>query len=204
MNGMKQLRWLGVALLVLGFPAAGILPAWAGFENGPIEVGQVLILLGGAAMALWFAIYNHTKLRWFWLAVSIVWTILAFRELSWGGVFMSPLSISDEGPFFSSSQLWYKPYITPALIVVGLICAVFSIKGKGIYVLRFLIVTWRFPFADILLFIVAMIVSAGAEGHMGLNFGDWGHMQILEEMSETAAYVFLISAQARVKLALRR
>ncbi|MBD9388472.1 hypothetical protein IB237_14910 [Agrobacterium sp. AGB01] len=97
------------------------------------------------------------------------------------------MSNEDEGPFFSSSQLWYKPYITPALIVAGLICAAFSIKGNGIYVLRFLIVTWRFPFADILLFIVAMIVSAGAEGHMGLNFGDWGHMQILEEMSETAA-----------------
>ncbi|WP_312949039.1 hypothetical protein [Agrobacterium sp.] len=204
MSVMKQLRWVGVALLALGFPAAGILPAWAGFENGPLEVGQVVILLGGAAIALWFAIDNHTKLRWFWLAVAIVWAILAFRELSWGGVFMPPLSKGDEGPFFSSSQLWYKPYITPALIVVGLICAAFSIEGKGIYVLRFLIVTWRFPFVDILLFIVAMIVSAGAEGHMGLNLRDWGHMQILEEMSETAAYVFLLSAQTRVKLALGR
>jgi hypothetical protein len=37
-----------------------------------------------------------------------------------------------------------------------------------------------------------------------LNFGDWGHMQVLEEMAEMAAYVFLLSAQARVKLALRR
>lgn len=190
--------------MAFSFASAGLFPAWAGFENGPIEVGQVFLLLGGAIIALLFAIRNHTRLRWFWLAVSLVWTVLAFRELSWGGVFMPPLSNSDEGPFFSSSQLWYKSYLTPALIVIGLLCTALSIKGKGIHVLRFLIVTWRFPIADIALFIVAMIVSAGAEGHMGLNFGDWGHMQILEEMSETAAYVFLLSAQARVKLALRR
>lgn len=193
-----------MALLAIGFPSAGILPGWVGFENGPLENGQALLLSGGAVMAVWSAVHSHTKLRWFWIAVSIVWTMLALRELSWGGVFMSPLSYSDDGPFYSSSQLWYKPYVAPALIVASLICAVFALMGKAPYVLKFLIVTQRFPLPDILLFTVAMIVSAGAEGHMGLNLGDWGHMQVLEEMSETAAYFFLLSAQARVKLALKR
>ncbi len=193
-----------MALLAIGFPSAGILPAWASFENGPIEVGQVLILLGGAAIALLFAIRDHTRLRWFWLAVSLIWTVLALRELSWGGVFMPPLLMSEQGPYFSSTQLWYKPYIFPVLFAVALIAAAFLIKGKALYVLKFLLITKRFPFADIVLFAVAMVLSAGAEGHMGLSFGNWGHMQVLEEMSEMAAYVFLLSAQARVKLALRR
>ena len=201
---MKQIRWVGSALLAFSFASAGILPAWAGFENGPIEVGQVVLLLGGAIIALLFAIRNQTRLRWFWHAVSLIWTVLALRELSWGGVFMPPLLMSEQGPYFSSTQLWFKPYIFPALFAVALVVGAFFVKGKAPYVLKFLLISRRFPFADIVLFAAAMIVSAGAEGHMGQSFGNWGHMQVLEEMSEMAAYVFLLSAQARVKLALRR
>jgi hypothetical protein len=203
MIAMKQMRWAGAALLAISFASAGILPAWTGFENGPIENAQVLILLGGAVVAMVFAADEQSTLRWFWLAVVPVWITLALRELSWGGVFMPALSVSEHGPYFSSSQLWYRPYIVPMLVAVSLLVAVFFIKAKGPHILKYLFTTRQFPYADIVLVIVAMIVSAGAEGHMGLSFGDWGHMQVLEEMSETAAYVFLLSAQARVRLALR-
>lgn len=89
------------------------------------------------------------------------------------------------------------------LVAVSLLVAVLFIKAKGPHILKYLVTTRQLPYADIVLVILAMIISAGAEGHMGLNFGEWGHMLVLEEMSETAAYVFLLSAQARVRLALR-
>ncbi|MCM2458418.1 hypothetical protein HGO37_23775 [Rhizobium sp. CG4] len=203
MIAMKQMRWGGAALLALSFACAGILPAWTGYENGPIENAQVLILLGGAVVAMVFAADQQSTLRWFWLAVIPLWIVMALRELSWGGVFMPALSVSEHGPYFSSSQLWYRSYIVPMLVAVSLLVAVLFIKAKGPHILKYLVTTRQLPYADIVLVILSMIISAGAEGHMGLNFGEWGHMLVLEEMSETAAYVFLLSAQARVRLALR-
>jgi hypothetical protein len=203
MIAMKQMRWGGAALLALSFASAGILPAWTGFENGPIENAQVLLLLGGGFLAARFAVRNQLATKWFWIAVVPVWIIMALRELSWGAVFLPALSISEHGPFFSSTQLWYKPYITPVLAVVFLLIAACAIKAKGLFIVKHLLVTRQFPFADLALVILAMVISAGAEGHMGLNFGEWGHMQVLEEMSELAAFVFLLSAQARVRHALK-
>lgn len=204
MTAMKQMRWIGAALLAISFASAGILPAWTGFENGPIENAQVLVLLGGALLAIRFAVRAQSNLRWFWMAVFPIWLVMSLRELSWGAVFLPALSISEHGPYFSSSQLWYRSYVAPALIAVSLLVLVFFIKARGPHILKYLFATRQLPYADIGLFILAMIISAGAEGHMWLNFGDWGHMQVLEEAAELAAFVFLLSAQARVRFTLQQ
>lgn len=200
---MTLLRWVGIATLAASFPLATLLPAWTGFENGPIENTQVAILSIGAGMALVFAEKDRTTTRWFWCAVAPIWLTMCLRELSWGAVFLPALSITDHGPQFSSSLLWYKPYVKPALIAVLVLTVAAFIKGGGLGVSWRLTAARRIPFADITLFGIGVAIASAAEGHLGVNLGDWGEMLVIEETAELAAYIFLISAQANVWIALQ-
>ncbi|TQS70021.1 hypothetical protein ERN12_15320 [Rhodobacteraceae bacterium] len=194
-------RWIGLAVLAAGFLGAGALPVWISFENGPVENAQVVVLLAGAVVALWFSAGN-TQLRWFWRATLPFWLAMAARELSWGAVFLEPVSITDHGPMFSSSLLWHKPFVAPLMGGLLLLAIVWFVKGHGVAMFKTLANKRRLPVYDIALFVIAMLVSTAAEGHMGLGLPDLGDDQVIEEIAELAAYLFLLSAQIRIKLAI--
>lgn len=200
---MKLLRWIGAAILVASLPLATILPVSFSFENGPIENTQVLIVFSGAIMALMFAMRDQTAQRWFWLAAVPVWLAMCGRELSWGAAFLPPVSITDHGPQFSSSLLWYRPYVTPGLFGALAVSIAAFLWGGGHRVFARLAMARQFPGGDIALFALSMLVSAAAEGKMGLSLPAIGDAQVAEETAELAAYVFILSAQARVAIALQ-
>lgn len=190
-------------ILVASFPIATMFPVWIGFENGPIENTQAVILLAGAVMALIFALRDHTPQRWFWLAAVPIWLAMCGRELGWGAVFLPPVSISDHGPQFSSSLLWYRAQVAPVLIGTLALCVAAFVWGGGIRIFARLAATRQFPIGDIALFVFCMLVSTAAEGNMGLSLPAIGDAQIVEETAELAAYLFILSAQARVAIALQ-
>lgn len=200
---------IGTAIALLGgYYAAPCLPPVLGWENGLIENTQVLILLWGGCWACAEA-RNATKQpnQAFWWVITPIWCVMALRELSWGAVLLMPLHMDPvTGPIFSSSQqVFYKPLVSPVLVLL--------VAGQLVAALRWrldrlLPVLWRanaIPLLEIGLFIVCFLVSTAAEGHMGMHISglDEGSAQLLEEWAELLAYIALFIGQARVLLALR-
>lgn len=189
----------GLIILVAAYPLALILPSWVSWENGPVENLQALVLLWGMIQALLYQRSGTKQWKWLWRGATLIWFICFARELSWGAVLLEPISISDEGPFFSSRQLWYKPAIMPALIGSILFFAIFMLKNGSHKLLQPLQRTGGLPWTEFLLTTLCMMISTAAEEHLGLTTGLQGAAaQNLEELSELAAYIFLFSAQLRL------
>lgn len=191
---------IGLLVLFVSYPLAQILPSWVSWENGPVENAQVVILFFGMVQALIYQKSDMADWKWLWRGAALIWFICAVRELSWGAVFLEPLSISDEGPFFSSRQLWYKPVIMPALILSIVLAAILMIKNGSQQLLRPLQRSGGLPWTEFLLATLCMMISTAAEEHLGLTTGLTGAAaQNLEELSELAAYIFLLTGQYRIR-----
>ncbi|MFT4191949.1 MAG: hypothetical protein QM617_10560 [Comamonas sp.] len=197
-----------LAALIASYVLAPHLPDSTGWENGPVENAQaVLLFIGGVLALYWRGRASDPRTRAFWLIVAPIWFVLCARELSWGAVFMTPLTFSpDMGPTFSSThQLSYKAWVTPVigallLAIIGLFVATRQT--------RTLARIWHaraFPFLEIGLFVIAMLLSATAEGHGLFALGGMSHpaLQTLEELAELVGYFCLVLAQWRVAIALR-
>lgn len=210
---LTLLRVLVVLVLAVSYPVALWLPDWVGWENGPVENTQALVLFLGFVAALIFAARSHgatqtgSPVRLFWIMVAPVWLILCVRELSWGAVFMPPLLVDPEtGPVFSSSaQLWYKPAVYPAVGVLVLGCVVVFAWTRQYRTLSWLWRFRKFPLFELTLALIGAVLSTAAEGHGGLQFLQHlghGQQQIIEEVAELGAYLAVFTAQWRVWLAL--
>jgi len=112
---------VSVLLAVLLFPLGFYLPGWWGWENGPIENTQVVILIVGAIVS-WLAArrnWDDIQMRNLWLWSILVWLLMVGRELSWGRVFFDPVSTGSGGPMFPSIRaVWYGQYVYPVLTLV--------------------------------------------------------------------------------------
>lgn len=198
------LQALAGLILVAAFPVSLLLPVRVSWENGPIEDAQVAILAAAAVLAFALGRRASSATRFLWFGVGIVWILLLGRELSWGAVFLDPIRTTDHGPTFSSSLLWYRPAVTPILAAAGAVAFGMIAWSRPVRVIRRLGQRRALPIRDILGFAAAMLISTAAEDHMGLTLAFWpGDLQILEEMVELSAYLFLFSGQAAVVRGLR-
>lgn len=198
-----------IAGLALSFFIAPRLPVWAGWENGPIENTQTLLLLAGGVIAVMHGRHARgVQARGFWFIAAVLWFVMGVRELSWGAVFLPPYQVLiDTGPRFSSTlQLWYKPAIAPALGVLGLLCAWRFVRSRQHDLAARLWGQRAFPLLEFAVFVIGMVASAAAEHHLGLSLpfaSEWA-AQNFEELAEVWAYLALLLAQRRVWAALRR
>lgn len=206
--GVNVLIWLA---LVGSYLVAAQWPGWVGWENGPVENMQAVMLAVGGLLALdrrrRCSLAGRPQQAAFWLVVAPIWFALAARELSWGAVFLPPLDFSAEmGPAFSSSrQLAYKGLVAPVLAFLLLGMAWSFVRTRQHQTLARL---WRaggFPLLEIGTFVLCMLASTAAEGHMGLGIRGLGHAQAqtFEELAELWAYAALLLAQQRVWRVLR-
>ncbi len=190
--------WLGI-----GFFIVPVLPVEAGWENGWIENLQLAVLVAGAMMAAVHAVLDRLRgasRAAVALAACLVpvWLLLMGRELSWGAALLTPVGMGDNGPEYSSSVLWYKPAVAPAvvalLVVTGGVLAWFRVERLVWALLR----ACPFPWFELGLGVAAALLSTYGEGHL---FGmvvspHWGHnAAVLEEWAEVAAYLALLLAQ---------
>lgn len=201
LNNTTRISMLaGLLILASSYPLALVLPSWVSWENGPVENAQAAVLFFGMVQALIFQKYGSPDWKWLWRGAALIWFICAMRELSWGATLLEPIGMSDEGPFFSSRQLWYKPAIMPALITSILFMAVLMLKNNAQKLLNPLQRSGGLPWAEFLLATLCMMISTAAEEHLGLTTGLTGAAaQNLEELSELAAYIFLLTGQLRIR-----
>lgn len=185
-------------MLLAAYPAQAWLPSQTAWENGWIENIQVAVLGLGLGLALWWGrASGDARVRALCRVAAVLWAILIARELSWGGAFLDPVSFSEEGPFYSSRGLWYKPAVYPVLTLLLGYCLWCSLR------FRLDQIVWkclRAVWPEILLIVLGMVLSACAEGHGPEILGDWSGFNalVIEEWSELAAYCALVAAQLRV------
>lgn len=191
--------WIAILFFICSFPFSLFLPLWVSWENQILENAQAAVLILGAIIAFCFGLKAQGRMRVFWFSMVPIWIIMFARELSWGAVFFAPTSVSEEGPMFASSELWYHPYRTPVVLVIVAGIAIGFARSRAPRILFDLIAERKFPFFEIAGFVVAMLVSTAAENHLRLSLDSWpGHHQIVEETMELAAYIFIVAAQQKI------
>lgn len=174
-------------LFFAAFPVAALLPAWAGWENGPLEIAQDIILLAGAMDCLVrFRKADRRDHRGLWLGGSAYFLLLLGRELSWGRVFLQK-AMTSSGPVFVSMH--DLPHYE---IVYGMIAVAVLLTGWSLAVYmpwRSLFEKMPVPALSLLLMIAAAVfASLGDKGF--LLGGDFD--EILEGEMELLVYLLNI------------
>ncbi len=127
--------------------------------------------------------------------------MLAGRELAWGAAFLPPIGFSEDGgPVVSSRMLWYKPAVPYIVAVLFLVCIYWAFRYKIFShgILR-IYKEKAFPWFDLMVFILAMIVSSDAEGHGFISLHELyrSKAMVLEELAELIGYLALLNVQWR-------
>lgn len=186
--------------LFLCLPLSLAAPVEWGWENGVVENVQVLVLLAGLFFA--FQAWRHGPrgdASTLALCLLPVWLLLTGRELSWGSVFLDPLSFGPDGPIYSSRVLPYRPLVPPfaGLMLLGSLWLAWRQRLHR-YLLA-LVAGGRFPWMSIVLVLGAALGSTAGEGHLpafAQHLLD--HSLVLEEMSETVGYLAMVVGQGIV------
>lgn len=171
--------------LLLIYPLSGMLPDWASFENGPLENAQVIVLLGGALLCIHFAHYSQgSPTHGMWLPSAGIFLILAFRELSWGRVFMvKGYSAIGEPIIPGSSEMPFHTAIHVGVGIAAVLCLYFLIRyapWKRIF--REI----RLPWAQLALIVICIALNTLGDHHaMFHTMRD----QIIEELAELLMYL---------------
>ena len=171
--------------LLLIYPLSGMLPDWASFENGPLENAQVIVLLGGALLCIHFAHYSQgSPTHGMWLPSAGIFLILAFRELSWGRVFMvKGYSAIGEPIIPGSSEMPFHTAIHVGVGIAAVLCLYFLIRyapWKRIFK------EIRLPWAQLALIVICIVLNTLGDHHaMFHTMRD----QLIEELAELLMYL---------------
>lgn len=192
-------NWMLLACLALSFALAWVLPPWVGWENGPVENLQAVVLLLGWLMAALAARRQRGRAAApLWWIAMLFWTGFLGRELAWGAVFLPPLGMDEWGPTISSSVLWWRPAISWVLGLLLLLGTYWMLRYRilGRVLLR-LHRQGALPWASLAVFGLAMALSDHADGSAFLSFEDWYQTRVivLEELTELFGYLALLLAQ---------
>jgi hypothetical protein len=187
-------------LVILSYYIGSYLPLTWGWENGPLEWAQVVILAVGTLLTgCWWqeAIssrqFHHTC---FFAWAIPLWLLMIGRELSWGRVFY-PIGINPiDGPYFiSMAQLPYGKVVYPVIAII-ILSWLFAVIKYRLYAFPCdLYRQSRFPTGEFTLVIFSFVVAYVAEKQL--------HSATMEELVECVAYLSLILTAYRVKVALQ-
>ncbi len=200
----KGLQIFLICFLVLIYPLYRILPLWVGWENNILENAQVVILLLGFLVALYFASMNRnmveTKL---WIAMSPFWLVLCGRELNWGRVFLVPIEVNKAHGFVFPplKALWYSPVIYPLIFLCLTFGFYLFFKNRCYRILLQLGREKRFPVPELLIAILAMMLFQMAESDHFLLLGV--RNELMEELLELLFYASLFIIQLDIFFRIR-
>lgn len=181
--------WLSLLLTASLFPVGLILPPWWGWENGPLENTQVVILGIGLVISWFAARHNRSnrKFRNLWLWLTPFWLLVIGRELSWGRVFY-PVAFGPNGPeFISLHQLWYGPFVKPAVAVTIIAMVTGIIFSSPLKYMRHA----KLPLLDIIILIFTALLASACDKGMVPFFDP--QQEVLEEWAELTAYWSMLS-----------
>ena len=209
-RGSRQVRpreWALLLGLLACLPLSGVLPAPWSREGGVLETLQVLVLLGGAVLAL--RVYlrarhveesGTARTGILALCAAPVWVLLAARELSWGRVWL-PHPDAHPGPgmeLASGAIVWLQPFTRPGAMLLLAWLAFCAWHYRLDLPLRAAFAR-RVPWLCLLVALGAAMGSTCAEGHMSCSTGlAPDHAEMFEELVELCAYLALCLLQDAV------
>lgn len=194
-RAVSNIKWLMLVGLILSSILGPLLPPQWGWENGPLEWLQVVVLSVGLVLSALWAYQARSDndaagyRMWFWSLPA--WVLIIGRELSWGRVFFLA-GMNESGPILlrlSDLRFGYLVHPTLALIVVVWLIAGYKHNiYRDIYKL---LTRPGFPFNDVIMTLVACII-----GRIGEKIF---HRPVIEELAENIAYIGLIVIAAQVR-----
>lgn len=201
----RFLFWAGLCLLIVSIFPSIYFDLSFGYENGPVELVQDLVFLIGFLCSLAFASRSSRQERGVWIFASTMFFIAFWRELSWGAAIPPLFDESIDPNTVTSHTLWYRPVVTPAIVIVALVGIGSFIHSKSWQLARPFIRAKAFPLREISFIVIASLIGAAAEHKMGLSLSlDHDASRTMEEMAELCAYIFLLAACFRTKTGLER
>lgn len=193
------MKWILLTGVLLSYFISPYLPISWGWENGPLEWLQVVILAIGLVLNYkwWYdakANDDHGSARFLLLATPL-WLLMVGRELSWGRVFYPTGFDAVTGPsFVSLAQLPYGAIVNPLLAVI-IVVWLFAVIKYGMYKIPYqLLKEKHFPVSELIISILALVAAGLGEKTL--------HLPVMEEFDECLAYVGLILVAYCVKKAL--
>ena len=212
-HGWRQVRpgeWALLLALLVCLPLSAVLPAPWSREGGVLETLQVLVLLGGAALALRVYLRSRRNERpgqtgatgtgMLALCAAPVWVLLAARELSWGRVWL-PHPDAQPGAAMALAAdaiVWLQPFARPGAMLLLAWLAFCTWHYRLDMPLRAALGR-RVPWLCLLVALGAAMGSTCAEGHMSCSTGlAPGRAEMFEELVELCAYLALCLLQAAV------
>jgi hypothetical protein len=203
-------RWSLLVLLIAIYPLAKRLPERMGWENGWIEEAQIAILLIGFLYAAWTwsglrrttapaAESGWTTVLRLSLIAMPFWLMCAGRETSWGATFLTRGVMETDGPYFSSSKLWYHMAIKPLVLLAMAVAVLAFLRWRLDRPLLALVRRHRFPWFEVFLVLGAALMATLSESSMFFDSADTEILRMMiEELTETVCYLGLFLMQARL------
>ena len=180
-----------LAILVMSIVPMSLLCSPETFwELGPVETGDLVVLLLGASSCLsWYKLDGvGSYFRPVWKVGGLIFFLSAAREASWGRIFMAT-GTDSAGPIIPGmSDLWFGTYIhiTVGILILILLYMMYKYRHElGDLVYRLL------RSKEAMLYFGILIVLLGSatviwDPNRIKSLGRWH--QALEEMSEITAY----------------
>ncbi len=198
---MSLLKYPLLVVVAFSYYADLHLPLTWGWENGPLEWSQVVILTAGLLLtgcwwqeAITSRRFHHAR---FFVWATPLWLLMIGRELSWGRVFYPAGLDPVQGPYFISvAQLPYGKFVYPILAII-ILSWLFAVIKYKLYAIPYeLFRQGRFPTSEFILVVLSFVTAYIAEQHL--------HKAIMEELVECVAYLSLVLTAYRVKVALEQ
>jgi len=176
--------------LVLVIPISALLPIWFGWENGPLESAQNVLLLAGFVICLCYqkgAKGRSKKESQMWLSVGLFYLFMLARELSWGRVFFLDY-IDANGPGFVRLQtLDAYPYIYAGIGFFALLMLYMLIRT----------IPWRelwreIPFNRLTVYILILAAAISQMAEHDFPYETHNLNQTVEEGAELLVYVIML------------
>lgn len=177
------------------FPLSFLLPGPFAWENGPIEMGQNMILLTGIIWSIYhYTQETHLHRPSYWLFAASFFLLLFGREISWGRIFLLK-EMTETGPvFWSMKDLPYHRVIDGAIGLLS--AAVIHLFYQSVNVQKILHCLKKNRLMFLLTVLAAILALMGDKGQLFHDFRD----ETMEELSELFVYlqVFFFIHQYRI------
>jgi hypothetical protein len=199
-------RLLGFVSLLAAIGLANVLAPSIAWENGPIENFQILLLLGGAAVAFRYQAASEVPAHvWYWRCGVLIWLFLAGRELGWGASLYPPTEFTSKGqPIYSSHLLPFIDAVHIALAILAVAMLAIAVRFRFWRLPGEIIRQRGVPWLEIVMIAIAAALSLAVDGsRTPLRFMVGAGYETFEEFAELAAYAFFAAAQVRIHASLR-
>jgi hypothetical protein len=109
--------------------------------------------------------------------------------------------MTEDGPIYTSKILRYHGLIAPTMGALALISVAAVARFKLWRLLPAIIQARQFPTLELVMAAVSFTIMTAAERHMHMSLDAYvGIAQVVEETVELAGYVFLLTAQLRIRI----